>query len=536
MSLTSRSTKGRPSRSRRARSRARARWSLITAGVVSLSLAIPGFAVAASAGTSSPAAPQANGLAPNQCATLMGWWTSTRPPINVSPYAGYMNVSPSAQTSRPLKDVAFVVSQDFPYTNYTAWFIYRQAFQLPTDVLSGGSIKPDPGSVNPNTAGTPIFAPNRHYRILMTSASVKQLPPSLASIPNRMTWPADSLTPKFIQRTYNQLAGYDRSGTGGPTDTAWPDVRAYNVKTGKPIDCASVQAHRNLIQRLVPWNKRAWTGTVSALPAPLRPLINQRAGNKALWPPKPNPDLLEFFHAPADSTGLPGAASGHPDNCATYLMAKLDQRDIALFRVPKVPTFQAHDPAPNARYIQTDTQAYSFTILGNVRETFRPNSALNYALGNEDIKLDKYGGATFVVWPRSLKAGVRRAVIAKARANGWNLLQGSIDGALYGDEIWLRQNGTSDSFPGGMYPVPGVRNGVPCMHGPQSTLNPFGLKVVPPGTPFRDLGEKWAAVPSMMGTATPQGVECGTAEYLGQRCLNRLKQHIAQTGGDTTGL
>jgi hypothetical protein len=477
-----------------------------------------------------------NGLAPNQCATFMLWLTSVRPPLNISPYAAYDYVRASAQTQRPLRNVAFVISQDFPYSNYMSWFIYAETFHLPTDVLSNRNITPDPGSVNPNTPGTPIFAPNRHYQILVTAESVTRLPENLASIPNRMTWKDDNPQPRIFQRSYNELEGYDRGGTGGPTDTAWPDIRTYNVKNGKPIDCAPLQVAPDLIQQISPWNDDAYTGTASSLPAPLRPLLPQRAGGNTLWPPKPNPRLLEFFRAPGNSTGLPGAVANPPDTCANYLMGKLDQREIALFRVPRVPTFQPHDPEPDATYVETDTQAYNFTILGNVRETFRPNSAFNYSLGNDDIKTDQYGGATFVVWPRSLNAVERRAVIAKARANGWNLLQGSIDGAAYADEIWLRQQGQSNSFPYGTYSVPGVRNGVPCMNGPQSTLDPFGLTQVPAGTNFPQLGPEWADVPAWMGTATPQGVQCDTAEYLGQGCVSRLKQHIAETGGDTTGL
>ena len=51
--------------------------------------------------------------------------------------------------------------------------------------------------------------------------------------------------------------------------------------------------------------------------------------------------------------------------------------------------------------------------------------------GNEDVRVDADGGATFVLWPfRGLTLAQRRQVIALAQSNGWNVV-----GAQYaGDE------------------------------------------------------------------------------------------------------
>ena len=71
--------------------------------------------------------------------------------------------------------------------------------------------------------------------------------------------------------------------------------------------------------------------------------------------------------------------------------------------------------------------------------------------------------------------------------------------------------------------------------GPQSVLNQYpqtrNLKALPFGAGFGTLGAEWAANPSELGSATPQGVECTFAGYVNGTCLNRLKNYIASTGG-----
>jgi hypothetical protein len=69
------------------------------------------------------------------------------------------------------------------------------------------------------------------------------------------------------------------------------------------------------------------------------------------------------------------------------------------------------------------------------------------------------------------------------------------------------------------------------MLGPQDTLDPFGLTVVPVGTPFMDIPDDFVATPDMLGESTPQGVQCEVAGYLGGNCLDRLMQYMDDTGG-----
>src|ERR1700722_18640720 len=207
----SRSTKDQPSRPRRAFSRAHAGWVVIAAGVVGLALAVPGVAVAASSGASSPAPARASRLAPNQCSIFMGWMKSIRLPNGANAYAGMSSVGFRGSAQTPLDSVAIVIKQRFPASAYGGWFVYPTLYELPTGGVTFPNIVPNAGSVNPFTTGAPIFAPNRSYTILMTADSVKenQLPGSLKNIPNHVFWPTGDRNFLLLGRSYNARRGYD---------------------------------------------------------------------------------------------------------------------------------------------------------------------------------------------------------------------------------------------------------------------------------------------------------------------------------------
>jgi hypothetical protein len=534
----SRSTKDRPSRPRRALSRAHARWMVITAGVAGLALAVPGVAIASATTGAGAVSSAASSLPPNQCSMLMMWLKSIRLPNGGTAYSGYSTLGFKGSVQTPLDSVAIVIKQRFPAAAYGGWFIYPELYALPTGGVTYPNIKPDPGSVNPYTPGTPIFAPHRSYTVLMTADSVKQnqLPASLKNVRNRIFWPAGHNSFTMLGRSYVAKAGYDVGGTGGPLKISWADIRTYDLKTGKPIACGKVEPTRNLAQRASPWNTVGYDG-LTGLPRPLRPLLPAPNADPTQQPPKPNPRLVEFFRLPSYGTGLPGGIVPPPipDNCANYVVANLNQAQIAVIRVPKLPSYQPRNPAPNAVYKDTDAGAYVMQILGRLREYFRPGTPYTYTIANEDIKTDATGGATFVAWPRTLNPAQQLAVFAYARARGCNLLQGNfMSPGRYAYTMILRVNGPASTYTGGTYPT-ASRSGVPCMLGPQSVLNSYPqtrkLKALPYGTGFGTLGEQWAAVPSEMGSATPQGVECNFSGYVNGNCLRRLKAHIADTGG-----
>jgi hypothetical protein len=490
--------------------------------------------------TGGPGMASAEALAPNQCAVSMQWPVSERAPMEGNPYSGYTGLLMRSTEKAALGDVAMVINERFPAAGYGGWFLYPKTYEQPTGGLTFPNIVPNPGSVNPYTPGTRIFAPKRSFKILLTGDAVAQsdLPASLAGIANRVTWPqaADSFT--LMQRSYGAKTGYDVGGTGGPLNIPWADVRTYDIKTGKPANCANVEPARDVLQRLSPYNTVGFTG-IDRLPRSVGAVFPGRRPGPETYTPKPNPDLVEFFRVPSNGTGLPGGVvpPPAPDTCANYISAKLNQREIAVIRIPKVPSFQPTDPTANATYKQTDAGYYVWQVLGRARQDFRPHSPFNFTLGAEDIKLDSTGGATFVVWPRSMGLAQRAAVFALAAARGWNLLEGNAQSPQYSNSIWLRVNGPASTYTGGTYPT-ASRSGVPCVSGPQSVLDAWpstsSLTALPINTGWNTLGSEWAAVPSMMGTATPQGVQCSFRSYVADSCLRRLKQHMKSTGGSYT--
>ncbi|MEU7905670.1 hypothetical protein [Actinoplanes sp. NPDC049118] len=467
------------------------------------------------------------GLARNQCAVLMIWANRIQSPVLASPYSGYWALT-SNKSVPNVDDVAFVISQDFPFTAYGGLFLYPEQSVLPRG-LTYGQITPDAGSVNPFTVGTPIHAKKRHYTALLTADSVTTMAPRFASIANRISWQAGNNEWFLLARNYNAYAGYDMSGTGGPTKTAWPDVRAYNVHTGQPIACGDVQLARDEIQEASPWNVAGLTGS-NLIPNPIRPMFPQINGGRQYWAPKENPELVEFYRVPSDGTRAPNNAVPNPtDNCANYVQARINPRRIALVRVPQVAQYKSHTPAPDAVFQETEVGALSYSMYGQLTSIFRKGSPFSYSIGNEDIKTDAAGGATIVVWPRSLSPVERRVVFALANARGWNLIEGNQAGPQYANMLLARVNGPAPTYKGGLYPSP-YRTGAPCFQGPQSTLDPFGLTAMPDSA-FIDIPHGFAVTPNMLGTSTPQGVQCTVVGYLAGTCLARLKAHMTSTGG-----
>jgi hypothetical protein len=489
-----------------------------------------------------PSVASAAPIAPNQCAVAMLGVKSTRAPNGASPYSGYSSFNFSGSQTTDLDDVAFVITQRFPVAGYGAWQLYPQLYQLPTAVINNTAIEPNAGSVNPYDDGTPIFAPNRSYRLLITSdgVDVDSLPARFQNIENQITWPAGSAKFNLLGRSYGGKTGYDTGGYHGRLNIDWPDVRTFDVHTGLPMLCGNVQPARDVVQSVTPYNTSPFEGLLDGANPSFRDLLPGFRAGRSSWPPKPNNQLLEFFRMPSFGTGLPGGASGPPDNCSNYLEARLNQNQFALFRVPKVPTFQPTNPSAGAVYHTTDAGFYTIQVNGFLRADFQPGDPNNFALGAEAILQDASGGATFMVWPRSLAPAQRPAVFAYAQQRGWNLLEGNQNTLVYPDMVFMRINGPSESYTGGAYPTED-RSGAPCMNGPQDVLDQYpafaGLTAFPyvdpqdGGQPFNTIGEGWAVTPPMLGSAAPQGVQCSRRGVLTGNCLARLRQHIRSTGG-----
>ena len=176
-------------------------------------------------GGTSPAGAQEDGtgLESNQCAVFMMWPQSIHSPALGSPYSGYPVFAPNPDAATAdLDNTAFVISQDFPYTAYGGWFLYPAPSLLP-DRLHLPADEGRPGerqSVHRRDAD-PCHEPALPHD--PTADSVTELAPNLAEIANKTTWAAGNNAWFVLGRNYNAFAGYQMSGTGGPTNTAWPE-------------------------------------------------------------------------------------------------------------------------------------------------------------------------------------------------------------------------------------------------------------------------------------------------------------------------
>jgi hypothetical protein len=463
------------------------------------------------------------------CPAMMGALRDFHPPFQADPAAGY---PVWGITNAPgVENLGFVVEADFPYAAWMSIMTY-DAPGVPITVTSDKDFVPEPGSTNPFVVGNSLMAQPRHFRVLAlparyedNSALLDSLPKKLKSIPNILFLPDAPDDPFFsiIQRVYKHFPGYDQIGTIGPTNTPQPVLTAVDLRKGKAQDCEAISN--------IPPELRHVTGTpvpFLRLPLPLGVLFpgGFYEQTEALYPPKPDPDLVQFFRPDLASAPYPDVASmPPPDSCAGYMNAKLDDDRIALIRIPQVPTFlNVNDITPGQVMGTPDVKYVSYNTYGSDIGLYRPRLPITMGVNDDDILLDANGGATLVVWPRRTFGRDRLLMFAKARVNGWNLIRGNTDGSVYADSMFIRFKGADPNYGGGFTPNAN-RPGVPCF-----TDDPAYADYE-----YRDLPAQFAATQAEIGLAAPQGVQCSIPEFLGSACLARLRQHISDTGGDYNG-
>jgi hypothetical protein len=176
---------------------------------------------------------------PAPCMYAFEWLHTFRFPLQADPRCGYSYVLiPQLPRGIP---VGFLIDAEFPYAAWFSWTIYGEN-ALAVSLLSDQYIVPDGGSTNPFGNGNPVFAPERHYRLLLLPDDIppgRTIAPSLADIPHknvRMIAFDDSMT-AIAYRVYQAFPGYNLGGSGGPTNTPFPSVYAVNYMTGKTLDC-----------------------------------------------------------------------------------------------------------------------------------------------------------------------------------------------------------------------------------------------------------------------------------------------------------
>lgn len=500
-----------------------------------------------------------------QCANFTMWYTTTKLPNGASPFSGYtvfMLQSVSSSTGKNLNDRVVVIDAEFPAAGYGGWFIYPYTYELATGGVTFPNVVPDAGHVNPYVVGNPIFASKRRYHLVAASdqMTLADLPANIRALlpendsdaaKNLIFWPSSKRAASFalFNRTYAQYDGYTRGGFGGPLAISWPNVSTYDAKTGKAVPCDTVQVARDQVQQATPYNTVGQDGVDRSAfdfrgiaPGLLPGAPSSDVANSA---PVPNPELVEFFRPPYFWTGWPGGVvpnpnQNNPDLCANYVVATLRQKKIALIRQPLVPVYaQLNPPRDGVTPTTQQVGALNLQISGRLRSNYKPGSPDTFAIGNSEIKVDRSGGATFLVWPTTFNQSEKDRAVKYAKDNGFNLLAGNLTSATnYLTGMIVRQNGPASNYYGGTYPSYDssgnlIRTGVGCYLGPDNAaMQALGL-TPRPELNFNQLGSEWAQSFKTSGPYAFQGVNCRSLDELESgRCLSRLKGHINDTGGE----
>jgi hypothetical protein len=515
---------------------------VVTVLVLAISLAL---AVLSPSGAAQKPAQQ------DACLYAFEWIHTFRFPLQADPRCAYSYVLiPQLPRGIP---VGFVIDAEFPYAAWFSWTIYGEG-ALAVSLLSDQYIVPDEGSTNPFVDGNPVFAANRHYRLLLLPADAPTdgaIDPSLADIPekNVRRIAFDESRNAIAYRVYQAFPGYNLGGSGGPTNTPFPSVYAVNYKTGKRLDCTRYDAvpptfgHlptdtpdvQNIYGTTPDHSKgqdlHELADAMRLLRLPQFAALQSKAGWQ--FAPEIDPTLVTFTRPPlapgADVSSMPP-----PDSCAGYLGARVDPRLIALIRIPHIPSiFETELLTPGTTF-PGDTQAtyISLTMYGAVVNSYQPGQPESASLANAEFKLDDTGGSTIVVWPRQLPAHKREQLFAYALAQKWALVQGGRVGPLTTANLLLRLKRANATYYGAYTPLPPNppdqpgRAGVPCY-----------FNNLPQGTSWRELETAddpmhYVASFQNLGNAAPQGVHClDVEEVLNGSCLKRLEAYIKKTGG-----
>ncbi|HME42683.1 MAG TPA: hypothetical protein VKF36_06330 [Syntrophorhabdales bacterium] len=482
---------------------------------------------------------------PAPCMYAFEWIHTFRFPLQADPRCAYSYVLiPQLSQGIP---VGFVVDAEFPYAAWFSWTIYGVKAQA-VSLASDRTIVPDGGSTNPFVDGNPVFAPHRHYRLLLLPADIPPgttIAPSLADIQNVLMISFDQSMTAIAYRVYQAFPGYNLGGSGGRTNTPFPSVYAVNYETGEKLDCATYDAVPPTIGHLptdtpdveniygtTPDNMSrgqdlwALEDSIRLLGIPEFAALQSKAGWQ--FAPQIDPALVTFTRPPlapgADVSSMPP-----PDQCAGYLGARVDPLRIALIRLPHIASvFETELLKPHTTFPGDSQAAYiSLTMYGASVNTYEPNHPDSASLANAEFRLDKAGGSTIVVWPRHLPVHERMRLFAYAHAHGWALIQGGSVGPLTTANLLLRLKRANDDYYGAYTPLPPPhKRGVPCY-----------FNGLPQGTRWSEIENVTDPTPYVasfqnLGNAAPQGVHCADVEeVLNGSCLKRLEAYIEKNGG-----
>jgi hypothetical protein len=489
----------------------------------------------ASAGAAAVTTSAAGASDSSVCNYYFEWLDRVRFPLQADPHAAYTYVIPKVS---PASDhIGFTVKGPAPYAPWTSWMVYTGKAQ-PFSVVSKSDIAPDAGDVNPwSGAPTPISAPNRSFTLLILPQGVDQgsTAKALRAIPatNLLRSPSNTkAAPMWIlaNRVYEAFEGYNRGGSGGPTDTPFPTVRAVDYTTGKGVPCGPLNQLPNRIQRS-PTDPPATStpvlrdNLVLKNGLPFDRLLGSGSSAKGFQFAPPNPKGLIQFTRPPLLPGADVSSIPPPDNCAGYLGTPMPTNQISLIRMPHVATyFDTKDVTAETPYVQNDADFISFTQYGSATGVYRPGTPFTTSLGDAELEIDDGGGSTILVWPRNLDADQRQQVFAYARRQGFAIMRAGAANELTTANLLIRLKGASSTY-SGAYAPDSDRTGVPCYFG---TVQ----KPAHAGKPWSAVtGEKYVASPANIGAGAPQGVSGGMQALLDGSLLSKLRAHIQSIGG-----
>ena len=459
------------------------------------------------------------------CGYLFEWLHVVRFPLQPDPHAAYSYVALNSKAAARRR-VGFLVRGPFPYAAWTSWDVYG-AEGKPVAVANDNAIVADRGSVNPFVVGSRVLARHRNFTLLYLPYGVAQsdTAPSLRRVAAANVF-APMVDKSFVlaNRVYQAFAGYNQGGSGGPTKTRFPAVRAVNYRTGEPVSCARYNLLPSALQRSPARPPRA--GSTRLPPRRVR-LANGASLPRADSPPSamrgaefapPNPPGLVRFTRPPLAAGADVSAIPPPDNCAGYLGTRTSLTRISLIRMPHVPTFfDVTAVTPATRFVQNQATYVSFTEYGASLGVYAPGRPITTSLGDAELKVDATGGSTVMVWPRRLSRRQLHLVFTYAARRGWAILRGGTRNQYTTANLLIREKGSS----GYQFGV----GRVPCYYG--TPTDPMHT-----GQPWRRVvGDQYIASPSNIGPGAPQGVTCTVEQFTDGDCLRRLKAHIRSSGG-----
>ncbi len=389
----------------------------------------------------------------NECPYVVDHSEADFYPIQPSFSAGYI-MSVQKLTS-DTADWAYEVKAEFPYSNWTAWYLYNLKGQ-PLYKLSDKDTTPDAGSTNPFVQGNPVLAPERSFTITFMPSTTPATTVSQmqAEGKNVALLPAVGSTDgvAIVSRSYwsfanDGLGDYDRAGYQGPTDTPYPTIQAFTTDPstgalGDPVEDCGAQSE--LPQKL--WYDRSSAKPVITFKNAPRPTDEQLRGDLPKYlvqtgsvsgtlgsefPPSPVADEVQFYRNVAANAPFADVSSAPPkgdppDACGGYVMANLPNDSVSLVHIPQVPTFPDYTGATESTTNDRDAfdvQFYSVVIYGADKQVDAVRQVENSQIGNRQIRQNADGSATVVLYPQSASQEQVQQIAAVAEKNGWNLLR-----------------------------------------------------------------------------------------------------------------